>query len=130
MFESDRDPAVFDRDVYVMNADGTGQRRLRTGNVNARDVDWQPTVDLRLRLRRAGTRVTATVTNLTPVATEDVVVTVRIGARRTIRLGHLDASATRSVRFTVARRIRRIEAVVSGAHADPRPADNRAILKG
>jgi dipeptidyl aminopeptidase/acylaminoacyl peptidase len=128
-FESDRDEAVFDRDVYVMAADGTGVRRLRSGNVNARDVDWQPTVDLRLSLRRSGIRVTATVTNLTPVATRDVVVTVRIGRSRAFTLGALDASATRSLRFTVARRIKRIEAVVSGWHADPRPSNNRVVLR-
>jgi Tol biopolymer transport system component len=127
-FESDRDEAVFDRDVYVMAADGTGARRLRSGNVNARDVDWQPTVDLRVRLRRSGSRATATVTNLTPVATSRVVVTVRTGRRRAFTLGSLDASASRSVSFTVARRVKRIEALVSGWHADPRPANNRAVL--
>ncbi len=124
-FESDRDPVVFDRDVFVMNADGSGQRRLRTGNVNARDLDWQPTIDLRVTLRRAGRQLIATVVNASPAPAQRVRLTWTTPRRRVVELGTLEPSATRAVRV----RARRGTALVSGWHLDPAPANNRARVR-
>jgi Tol biopolymer transport system component len=127
-FESDRDPAVFDRDVYVMNADGSGQHRLRTGNLNARDVDWQPTVDLAIALRRTSRgALVAAVSNLSPAAEQDVAVTATAARRRVVvRIGNLQAHSRREVQLRV--RSTRVVAVVSGWHADPNTRNNRAVL--
>jgi TolB protein len=122
-FESERDPAVFDRDVYVMNADGASQHRLRSGNKNARDVDWQPTIDLALSLRRARTAIVVQTRNLSRVAAQRVVVTVRFDGRRQSRsLGTLAAGEARI--FSV--RARHATAVVSAWQIDRNPANNRA----
>ncbi|HEV8688090.1 MAG TPA: hypothetical protein VGQ84_12500 [Gaiellaceae bacterium] len=127
-FESDRDPAVSDRDVYVMNADGTGQHRLRSGDANARDIDWQPTIDLALALRRAARGVTAVVNNLSPAAEREITVTATAGPRRVVvRIGDLPASSGRAVQIRIPRSTR-IAAVVSGWHADANPRNNRAVL--
>jgi Tol biopolymer transport system component len=124
-FESERDPAVFDRDVYVMNADGSGQHRLRTGNVNARDVDWQPTIDLRLSLRRAGGSLVATVRNLSPATAQRVRLTLTVGGSRRFRsLGSLAAGEARTLRVAG----RRGSALASCWQIDPHPADNRAAV--
>jgi TolB protein len=129
-FESERDPAVFDRDVYVMNMDGTGQHRLRSGNVNARDVDWQPTIDLALSLRRGPRGVVAVVTNRSPAAEREVVVTATAGRRRTVaRIGDLVGSERRAVELRAARSAR-VVATVAGWHADPNPRNNRVVLAG
>jgi dipeptidyl aminopeptidase/acylaminoacyl peptidase len=124
-FESDRDDAVFDRDVYVMNADGSGQRRLRTGNANARDLDWQATIDLRLTLRRAGRQLVATVVNGSPAVAQRVRLTVTTARRRAFELGTLEPNATRTVRV----RARRGTALVTGWQLDPAPANNRATVR-
>ena len=120
-FESDRDEAVLDRDVYVMAADGSGQRRLRTGNVNARDVDWQPTVDLRLSLIRKSRTSLVQVTNIGPAPALRVRLYVRAAGRRRVHtLGTLAAGATVSRRIAA----RRFSALASGWQIDRNPRDN------
>ena len=52
--------------VYVMNADGSSQRRLTSHNLDAMDVSWQPAVDLVAAVRapkrvRVGRRANARV---------------------------------------------------------------------
>jgi Tol biopolymer transport system component len=122
-FESERDPAVFDRDVYVMNADGSGQHRLRSGNVNARDVDWQPTIDVALSLRRAGTTIVVRVQNLSPATAQRVTVIVTFNRRRKAHsLGSLAAGETRTFRL----RARHVTALASAWQIDSHPANNRA----
>jgi TolB protein len=128
-FESSRDPAAFDRDVFVMNADGTDQRRIRSGNVNARDLDWQPTVDLVAGLRLRGRRAVVTIRNATPVATDRVVLTVRAPRPRKVTIGALGPLAVRSVSVPIARRVRAVTVSVSGWHADPRPRNNRVVAR-
>jgi Tol biopolymer transport system component len=127
-FESTRDPSVFDRDVFVMNADGGEERRLRSGDANARDVDWQPTVDLVLTARRAGRAVVAQVTNRSAAPAQRVRVTFTSGRRRRSReIGSLEPGATRSVRLVA---LRRTTVLASGWHIDPSPADNRRTVRG
>lgn len=127
-FESTRDPRTSDRDVFVMNADGSDERRLRMANENARDADWQPTIDLTLRLRRAGRAAVAQVTNRSPAVARRVQVTFTIGTRRVRRaIGTIEAGETRSVRVLAARRVR---AAASGWHLDANPADNRRTIRG
>jgi Tol biopolymer transport system component len=125
-FESTRDPAVFDRDVYVMNADGSDERRLRSGDVNARDVDWQPTVDLQLRARRSGRFVVAQVTNRSPADARRVRLTFTF--RRGVRvrqIGTIPAGSSRTARVASGRRT---TVLASGWQVDPNPADNRASV--
>ena len=120
-FESDRDESVFDRDVFVMNADGSDQRRLRTGNVNARDLDWQPVIDLALTLRRSGRALVAEVRNLSPAPALRVRLKVN---RRTRSLGTLAPGAVRTVRIAA----RSASALVSAWQIDPNPRDNAAVV--
>ena len=120
-FESDRDESVFDRDVFVMNADGSNQRRLRTGNVNARDLDWQPVIDLALTLRRSGRALVAEVRNLSPAPALRVRLKVN---RRTRSLGTLAPGAVRTVRIAA----RSASALVSAWQIDPNPRDNAAVV--
>jgi dipeptidyl aminopeptidase/acylaminoacyl peptidase len=152
-FESDRDPAVSDRDVYVMNADGSEQHRLRSGDANARDVDWQPTVDLvltafetdRSRFRRLR-GLTFSVDALSPGATrlDQARITIRlsgpaelVAAPRCRRRPVLVCAVSRGPQAwaagVVVRRLRpgviRAAATVSGWHVDPKPANNRAVLR-
>jgi hypothetical protein len=127
-FESTRDPVLFDRDVYVMNVDGSDERRLRTGDVNARDVDWQPTIDLVLSARRSGRAVVAQVTNRSAATAQRVHVTFTSGKRRRTRdLGRIEPGATRSVGVVAPRRT---NVVASGWQLDPKPADNRRTVRG
>jgi Tol biopolymer transport system component len=124
-FESERDEATFDRDVFVMNADGSAQRRLRTGNVNARDVDWQPVIDLTLALRRSGRTIVAEVRNVSSAPALRVRLNVRVGGRRRVHmLGTLAAGATVSRRIAA----RRASALVSAWQIDPNPRDNGAAV--
>ena len=124
-FESTRDDRVFDRDVFVMNVDGSDERRLRSSDENARDVDWQPTVDLTLRLRRTGRFVVAQVRNRSAVAAQRVTVTFTVARRRIVRsIGVVEPGAVRTARVVA----RRATALASGWHADPNPADNRAAI--
>jgi dipeptidyl aminopeptidase/acylaminoacyl peptidase len=125
-FESSRDPVLFDRDVYVMNADGSNQHRLRSGDVNARDLDWQPTVDLKLTLRRADRRLVATVRNLSPSAAQRVTLRVTAaGRRRVVRVGTLDAGATRTLPVAA----QRASVLASAWQIDRNPGDNRASAR-
>ena len=127
-FESTRDPVLFDRDVYVMNVDGSDERRLRTGDVNARDVDWQPTIDLVLSARRSGRAVVAQVTNRSAATAQRVRVTFTSGKRRRARdLGRIEPGATRSVAVVAPRRT---TVLASGWQLDPSPADNRRTVRG
>ena len=122
-FESTRDERTSDRDVFVMNADGSDERRLRMGAENARDVDWQPTVDLSLQLRRSGRTVVARVANVSPAPAQRVQVIFTAGKRRVVRtIGTIEPDSSRSVAFVERRRVR---AVATGWHVDPNPADNR-----
>jgi TolB protein len=154
-FESDRDPEVFDRDLYVMNPDGSEQRRLRSGDVNARDVDWQPTLDLvleafeaeRARFRRLR-GLTFSVGILGPSVTQarQVSVTIRLGGPAEVvaapgclrrrpalvcRIPDVPPGENRAAGIVV-RRLRpgmiTATATVSGWHFDPNPANNRAVL--
>jgi Tol biopolymer transport system component len=128
-FESTRDPSVFDRDVYVMNADGSNERRLRTGDVNARDVDWQPTIDVGVTLQQLRRRPFATVINGGPTAAQRVVLTVVAGRhRRTIRVGTVAPTTARGLFVTVPRTARRITVTVASWHVDPNARNNRATL--
>jgi Tol biopolymer transport system component len=124
-FESDRDDTVVDRDAFVMNADGSGQHRLRSGNVNARDLDWQPVIDLTLTLRRSGRSLVAVVQNLSPAPALRVrlKVTTR-GRARTRSLGTLAPGAVATVRIAA----RRAAALVSAWQIDPNPRDNGAVV--
>lgn len=125
-FESTRDERTPDRDVFVMNADGSDERRLRMADENARDVDWQPTIDLTLRLRRSGRTVVAQATNGSPALAQRVQVTFSVGKRRIRRtVGTLEPQETRSVRVVATRRV---TALVSGWQIDLNPADNRASV--
>jgi TolB protein len=125
-FESTRDPRTFDRDVFVMNADGTDERRLRAADENARDVDWQPSVDLTLRLRRSGRTVVAEVRNGSPAVAQRVQVTFTVGNRKVRRaVGTLAPDESRSVRVVATRRV---TALASGWQIDPNPADNRGAV--
>lgn len=127
-FESTRDPTVFDRDAYVMNADGTDERRLRTGNVNARDLDWQPTIDLVLSVRRSGRSVVAQVVNRSSATALRVRLTFTSGKRRRAReVGSLEPGAMRTVRVASPRRT---SVLVSGWQVDPNPGDNRRTVAG
>lgn len=126
-FESTRDDRVFDRDVFVMNADGSDERRLRSGNENARDVDWQPTIDLTLAVRRSARFVVAQVTNRSPAAAQRVRVTFTAGKSRRMReLGSLAPGETRAASVSSPRRT---TVVASGWQIDPNPADNRAVVR-
>jgi dipeptidyl aminopeptidase/acylaminoacyl peptidase len=126
-FESTRDERTSDRDVFVMNADGSDERRLRVGAENARDVDWQPTVDLSLELRRAGRTVVARVANLSPARAQRVQVTFTSGKRRVVRtIGTIEPDASRTASIVEPRRTR---AVANGWHVDPNPGDNRRTVR-
>jgi Tol biopolymer transport system component len=127
-FESTRDPALFDRDVYVMNADGSDEHRLRTGDVNARDVDWQPTIDLVLSARRSGRAVVAQVANRSAAPALRVRVTFTSGKRRRVRdVGSIEPGTTRSVNVVSPRRT---IVLASGWQLDPTPSDNRRTVGG
>ena len=124
-FESERDEAAFDRDVFVMTPDGALSGAMRTGNVNARDVDWQPVIDLTLSLRRSGRALVAEVTNLRPSPALRVRLHVRTGGRRRVHaLGTIAAGATVSRRIAA----RRASALVSAWQIDPNPRDNAAAV--
>jgi TolB protein len=125
-FESTRDERTFDRDVFVMDADGSDERRLRAADENARDVDWQPTVDLMLRLRRERRTVVAQVTNRSPALAQRVRVIFTVGGRRVVRtVGTLASDQSRSVSVLSTRRV---TALASGWQIDPNPRDNRRAV--
>jgi Tol biopolymer transport system component len=137
VFESDRDPGVFDRDLYVMNVDGSDERRLRSGDENARDADWQPTIDLTVaierRLRRG--RALVTVINRSPIPEIRIVLTVTAGqSRRVVRfdsIGEAGASGRdeQGALVPIPRTVRRVTASVSSWRVDSNPANNRVTVR-
>ena len=126
-FESSRDDRAFDRDVFVMNADGSDERRLRNANENARDVDWQPTIDLTLAVRRSGRFVVVRVTNRSPAAAQRVRVSFTAGKSRRVReLGSIAPNETGAVSLASPRRT---IVLASAWQLDPNPADNRRVAR-
>lgn len=134
VFESDRDPSVFDRDLFVMNVDGSDERRLRTGDINARDADWQPTIDLGVSFPNRGRvrngRVFLTVHNASPIPETRIALTVTAGRRkRVLRVDELGAGVVRGFTVSVPRSARSATASVSSWYADGNPANNRASVR-
>jgi Tol biopolymer transport system component len=147
-FTHDRDGRA---QVYVMNADGTGQKRLTSHHMDAQDVSWQPAVDLvastraQKRGRSSGRgKVRISVRNASPLAAVSVSVRVSIegpasiasvrGARcsgrrvRTCRVPQLAGSS--AVAIDLILRLRRagrvsVSAVATSSRAEATPASNR-----
>jgi Tol biopolymer transport system component len=146
-FTHDRDGVA---QVYVMNADGTGQKRLTSHHMDAQDVSWQPAVDLvastraQKRGRPGGSgKVRISVRNASPLAAFSVSVRVSIkgpasiasvrGARcsgrlvRTCRVAQLAGSS--AVAIDVIMRLRRagrvsVSAVATSSRTEATPANN------
>jgi uncharacterized repeat protein (TIGR01451 family) len=138
--------------VYVMNRDGSNQRRV--GPPSSTSPDWQPTVELSIsasgpRRARVGRRATFSlaITNSSPRTSTAVSATVTLprgatfvgaspsrgrctgGRRVRCALGHLGADERASVdvrvRIRRAGRLRHV-AAVRGVEADANEANNRA----
>jgi hypothetical protein len=147
-FTHDRDGVA---QVYVMNADGTGQKRLTSHHMDALDVSWQPAVDLVASTRaqkhgRSGGsgKARISVRNASPLAAVSVSVRVSIkgpasiasvrGAScsgrhvRTCRVPQLAASS--AVAIDLILRLRRpgrvsVSAVATSSRTEATPANNR-----
>jgi Tol biopolymer transport system component len=146
-FTHDRDGVA---QVYVMNADGTGQKRLTSHHMDAQDVSWQPAVDLvastraqkRGRSGRMG-KVRISVRNASPLTAAAVSIRVSIkgpasiafvrGARcsgghvRTCRVAQLAGSS--AVAIDLILRLRRagrvtVSAVATSSRTEATPANN------
>lgn len=146
-FTHDRDGRA---QVYVMNADGTGQKRLTSHHMDAQDVSWQPAVDLvastraQKRGRSGGSgKVRISVRNASPLTAASVSIRVSIkgpasiasvrGARcsgrhiRTCRVPQLAGSS--AVVIDLILRLRRagrvaVSAVATSSRTEATPANN------
>jgi hypothetical protein len=147
-FTHDRDGLA---QVYVMNADGTGQKRLTSHHMDALDVSWQPAVDLVAstrapkRGRSGGTaKVRVSVRNASPLTALSVSIRVSIrgpasissargascsGRRvRTCRLPQLAGSSAVAIDLTL--RLDRpgrvsVSAVATSSRSEATPGNNR-----
>lgn len=147
-FSHDRDGRA---QVYVINADGTGQRRLTSHHMDALDVSWQPAVDLvastraQKRGRSGGSgKVRISVRNASPLTALSVSIRVSIkgpasiasvrGAScsgrhvHTCRIPQLAGSSAAGIDLKL--RLRRagrvsVSAAVTSSRTEATPANNR-----
>jgi Tol biopolymer transport system component len=147
-FTHDRDGRA---QVYVMNADGSGQKRLTSHHMDALDVSWQPAVDLvastraQKRGRSGGMgKVRISVRNASPLTAVPVSIRISINGPtsiaslrgvscsgrhvRTCRVPQLAGSSALTI--DVILRLRRagrvsVSAVAASGRTEATPANNR-----